>query len=308
MQESNLNPDASEDVGIVQAVQHVKRMRGGAQSHMLRCSDGKFYITKFRNNPQHVKVLANEIIATKLARLIGLTIPRPAIIEVSDWLIRHSPELSILLSGQTISCEAGLQFGSEYAICPTNGRVLDFLPVELLHSVRNLNEFAGIFALDKWLGNADGRQAVFHRKGRERKYTASFIDFGYCFNAGDWNFPDYPLRGTFYRNEVYWNITGFESFEPWLSRLETLDENLIWMTIGGTPPKWYNSEWDALQRLGEEIIDRRSRVRDLITQFCVSVRNPFPRWGLKSEYWVEESQPEVGSVPANAALAMKVAG
>ena len=27
-------------------------------------------------------------------------------------------------------------------------------------------------------------QVVFHKEMRERKYTASFIDFGYCFNAG----------------------------------------------------------------------------------------------------------------------------
>jgi len=42
-----------------------------------------------------------------------------------------------------------------------------------------------MLALDKWTGNANGRQAAFWRKGRERKYTATFIDQGYCFNAGE---------------------------------------------------------------------------------------------------------------------------
>ena len=51
--------------------------------------------------------------------------------------------------------------------------------------------------------NADGRQVVFHKEMRERKYNASFIDFGYCFNAGEWSFPDAPLRGVYGLNDVY---------------------------------------------------------------------------------------------------------
>ena len=51
----------------VVAVQHVRRMRGGAQGHLMRCSDGNFYVVKFRNNPQHLRVLANELLATRLA-------------------------------------------------------------------------------------------------------------------------------------------------------------------------------------------------------------------------------------------------
>ncbi len=61
--------------------------------------------------------------------------------------------------------------------------------------MRNLGDFAGILCLDKWTSNANGRQAVYLRKGRERKYGAVFIDQGYCFNAGEWNFVDSPLRG-----------------------------------------------------------------------------------------------------------------
>jgi len=45
---------------------------------------------------------------------------------------------------------------------------------------------------------------------RERKFTASFTDQGYCFNAGEWTFPDAPLRGVFGRNDVYASATGVE--------------------------------------------------------------------------------------------------
>ncbi len=31
------------------AVQHIRRMRGGSQSHLLRASDENYYVTKFQN-------------------------------------------------------------------------------------------------------------------------------------------------------------------------------------------------------------------------------------------------------------------
>ena len=64
------------------AVQHVKRMRGGAQSHLMRCDDGHYYVVKFRNNPQHERVLANEFLATRLAESVGLPVPAAEVVEV----------------------------------------------------------------------------------------------------------------------------------------------------------------------------------------------------------------------------------
>ncbi len=51
--------------------------------------------------------------------------------------------------------------------------------------VRSLADFARVLVLDRWACNCDGRQAVFSLGGkRSRGYLATFIDQGYCFNAG----------------------------------------------------------------------------------------------------------------------------
>jgi hypothetical protein len=113
-------------------------------------------------------------------------VPRVAIVEVSDWLIEHTPDLTMQLLSKTIPCESGLQFGSRYVVSPFEGQVFDYLPADMLGRVRNLEMFAGILVMDKWTGNTDPRQATFWRKMRERRYTAAFIDQGYCFNAADW--------------------------------------------------------------------------------------------------------------------------
>ncbi len=119
--------------------------------------------------------------------------------------------------------------------------------------VRNVRDFAGALALDKWTCNANGRQVAFWKKGRERKFTVSFIDQGYCFNAGEWSFPDAPLRGVFGRNDVYASVTGWESFEPWLSRIETFPESSVWALAEEIPPEWYGGEAEELEQLAAEV-------------------------------------------------------
>ena len=253
-------------------------MRGGAQSQLMRCSDSNLYVVKFRNNPQHPRVLANELVATRLAEKVGLPVPKAEVVEVSAWLIEHSPEMTIQVAGRSERCADGLQFGSRYILPPFDGQVLDWLPQSHLERVRNLSDFAGMLAFDKWTANANGRQAVFWKRARERKYTVSFIDHGYCFNAGEWTFPDSPLRGVYPWNEVYEGVRDWGSFEPCLTRIEQLEDSAIWECGNDVPPEWYGGDWDALERLLNGLIRRKSQVRELIEEFRTSSRDPFPEW------------------------------
>jgi hypothetical protein len=159
--------------------------------------------------------------------------------------------------------------------------VVDYLPEPQLDEVRNLQEFAGMLALDKWTGNCNGRQAVFDRKRRERKYRATFIDQGYCFNAGEWSFPDTPLRGVYARNRVYAGVTGWQSFEPWLSRMETMEPDVLWGIAEIVPPEWYGGDTAVIEQLMEKMLMRRGRLRELIGSFRDSSREPFPMWEKK---------------------------
>ena len=264
----------------VTATQHIRRMRGGAQGHLMLAADSHLYVVKFRNNPQHTRVLANELLASRLALAVNLTVPHPELVEVSPWLIDNTPEMEIEFGRRREPCAAGLNFGSRFVGGLMPGQVVDFLPEDELAALRNANEFAGILAIDKWTGNANGRQAVFARRARERRYKAWFIDFGYCFHAGDWTYEDIPLRGVYYRNSVYRAITGFDSFDPWLTRLETLPPDTIWAAANDIPPDWYGGDLTALEALVEKLIYRRRRIRELIDDFRRSDRQPFPNWGF----------------------------
>jgi len=171
-------------------------MRGGAQSHLMRCSDDNYYVVKFQNNPQHRRILVNELLGTKLAARLGLPTVPVAIVEVSEELIRHTPELAVELPRSRIPCQPGPQFGSRYPGDPRQLTLHDFLPDEQLREVENLHTFAGMLVFDKWTCNTNGRQTVFFKEKQEDAvhYETRMIDQGFCFNAGEWNFPDAPLR------------------------------------------------------------------------------------------------------------------
>jgi hypothetical protein len=263
----------------IYAMQHVRRMRGGSQSHLLRASDTHFYICKFQNNPQDIRILVNEYLATRLAALLGLPVPEVAIIDVPEWLIQNSPELKIDIGGGLLRpCASGPQFASRYVADPHTTAVFDYLPGSILKQIANINDFPQVLAFDKWTGNADGRQAVFAKEPNQRRYKAWFIDQGYCFNAGEWSFPDSPLRGVFGRIAVYEHVTGWTAFEPTLSRIEAITEAAISRIASEIPPEWFRHEFSSLSRLTATLHQRRLAVRNLITGFRKSTRNPFPNW------------------------------
>jgi hypothetical protein len=265
------------------AVEQIHRMRGGAQAHLLLCqeenNEDAYYIVKFQNNPQHRRILVNELLGTRLARRLGLPTPVPAVVDVPPKLIARTDDLVMQLGRAHVPCQPGLQFGSRYPGEPAETAVFDFLPEEQLAQVENLADFAGILVLDKWTCNTNGRQAIFFRSTRRARYQALMIDQGFCFNAGEWNFPDAPLRGLYARHRVYESVRGMDSFGPWLDRLErNLTESVLDEIASEIPPEWYNFETDALYALLEQLYRRRKRVPELLIEAKKSYRQPFPNW------------------------------
>jgi hypothetical protein len=259
-------------------MQHIRPMRGGSQSHLMRASDGAYYVVKFQNNPQHVRVLANELIAGRLGRRLGLPLPPVEIITVSAWLVEKSPEMRVRMASGSSPCSSGRQLASFYAMPDFEGALFDYLPEESLEKVANVADFARMLVLDKWTANNDGRQAIFRRVKKQRRFHAEFIDQGYCFNGGDWAFADSALRGVFANPIVYAGVTGWKDFDPVLSRAEGASATDLWQCAAGLPEEWYEGDRSGLERLMEQLYRRRTIIRDLIDEFRRSSRNPFPNW------------------------------
>jgi hypothetical protein len=261
------------------AVEHIRRMRGGAQAHLMRCDDDAYYVVKFQNNPQHTRVLANEVLGTVLAGRLGLPTAPFAVVEVTQDLIQLTEDLVMQVGLSRTPCRAGHQFGSRYPGDPAQTTVFDFLPDETLAEVENQEDFLGMLVFDKWTCNTNGRQAVFFREPGRSRYQATMIDQGFCFNAGEWNFPDAPLRGLYSRQRVYQSVSALTSFDKWIDRLEAkISTDDLDAAAKQIPPEWYGFDMDALYALLERLNRRRSQVRAQLEQARNSSRQPFPNW------------------------------
>lgn len=265
----------------VRALEFVRRMRGASQPWLVRCEDGDSYVVKFQNNPQHARVLANEMLASRLAQLVGLPVAAPAFVEVSRSLLGSNPQLAFDVGEHREPIRPGTQFGSRFPGIPSQTLVVDFLPDRLLRRVKDLTSaFLGAFVFDKWTCNCDGRQVIFHRPADREgsSYSVAMIDQGFCFNDGDWTFPDSPIRGLYPRRLVYETVRGMESFEPFLSRIENLTTGELEDCTWGIPTKWCEPDPGQLDRLTEVLYARRRTLRQAIIDAKNSSLDPFPNW------------------------------
>ena len=270
------------------ARRYLRKMRGGAQSHLLEADDGNYYVVKLLNNPQHRRILVNEWVAAVFLRYLQISAAAAAIIHISEEFIRTNPELDISLGTRRLAAAPGWHFGSRHPGDPARIAVYDFVPDALLGQVKNLTDFLGILVFDKWCSNADGRQSVFFRArlqewsggGGEPKmgFVALMIDQGFAFNGPHWDFTDAPLQGLYPRRLVYESVRSLKDFEPWLEQVQHFPEEIFDSAAKQVPAAWIEGEEEEFERLLERLYERCRRVPDLIKDVRQARSNPFPNW------------------------------
>lgn len=268
----------------------IRKMRGGAQAHLIEGDDGGLYIVKFTNNPQHRRILVNEWLASVLLRYLQIHVPDTAVVELGQDFIEENPDLYLSVGSRREPVRAGRHFGSRMAVHPEQVAVFDFLPDKLLGKIENRADFLGILVFDKWVANADSRQAVFFR-ARAKKWTplkgeepahigffAQMIDHGFAFNGPHWEFNDSPIQGLYFRPSVYDDVRSLDSFEPWLSMAANLPTEVVDSAWKEIPRDWLEGDEEALESLLETLLRRRTRVSQLIAELRRAKPNLFPNW------------------------------
>ena len=272
----------------IRAQRLIRKMRGGAQAHLMEADDGKFYVVKFRNNPQHRRVLINEWIASVFLRQLQIATPEAALIELTPEFLQSEPDIYMQLGSRRVSAEAGWHYGSQFPGDPTRVPVFDFLPDSLLTQCVNLKDYLGALVFDKWVSNADGRQSIFYkariRDGRgedvlERGFVTQMMDNGFIFDGPNWQYGDSPIQGHYFRAHVYAAATRLDDFQPWLDRVRFFPEEVLDDARKRVPLQWLEGDdGDLLDRLLERLLLRRQRVPDLIDAARRAKSNLFPNW------------------------------
>jgi hypothetical protein len=63
--------------------------------------------------------------------------------------------------------------------------------------------------------------------------------------------------------------------------METMEADKLWAIAEVVPPEWYGGDTAVIERLTEQMLGRRGRLRELIGSFRDSNREPFPMWEKK---------------------------
>src|SRR6188474_2467463 len=98
----------------INARRHIRKMRGGAQSHLLEGDDGCFYVVKFLNNPQHRRILVNELVSSIFLRYLQISSPETAIVSITPEFLKENPQVSFELGTRSVPVAAGRHFGSKF--------------------------------------------------------------------------------------------------------------------------------------------------------------------------------------------------
>lgn len=274
----------------VRARKLIRKMRGGAQAHLVEAEDGEFYVLKSVNNPQHRRVLVNEWLSCAFLRYLQIFVPDTALIELTPEFITAHPDLYLSLGSRREPIPPGVHFGSRLAVHPDRVAIFDFLPDKLLNKLENRVDFLGTLVFDKWSGNADSRQAVFFR-ARAKHWTplkgdapakigffAQMIDHGFTFNGPHWQFQDSPLQGLYFRTSVYDEVRSLDSFQPWLDMVEHFPVEVVDSAWKEIPRHWLDGDEDELEKMLETLLKRRPRVATLIHEVQRKRTNAFSNW------------------------------
>ena len=194
------------------------------------------------------------------------------------------------MEGRQHHPEPGWHFGSRLAGDPNRLGFYDYVPDQLLKQVVNLTDFLGALVVDRWLANADVRQAIFFRAkikpwapavqahAAKVGFVAMMIDHGYSFGGEFWRFDDTAGYGLYHRSIVYRDVTSPASFEPWLGQVMHFPESVLEAARYSVPPQWVAGEEDLLDQMLHTLLQRRRKLPDLLALSSTHHTKPFQNW------------------------------
>ena len=274
----------------VNARRFIRKMRGGAQAHLLEADDGHFYIVKFQNNPQHRRILVNEFLASAILSHLQIAAPACEFVVLTPAFLAANPDIHLQTGTGRTPVQPGWHFGSRHPGDPDLLAIYDFIPDSLLGELANAEQFLAVLAFDRWAANADGRQSIFFRAQlkdwlarpgvppRKLGFVALMIDHGFAFNGPHWDFPDSAIAGLYPRRTVYRKVKSVHDFEPWIERIRNFPPEVFDQALRHLPAAWVAEDGDRLEQMLEALLRRGKRIPALLEECRHAPGNPFPLW------------------------------
>lgn len=256
---------------IIQAVQYIKPMdQGWTLPHLLKCDDNHTYVVKFMNNPDGPGILANELIAYRLGKLLGLQMAPCRIIRISSDFIDMHPVL------KKLEVPPGAHLGSLYF-----EQGITTFDENDLSICQNASCAAGMIAFDHWINNGDRHLTQSNLLYLPDKRMIQLIDHADAFFGPDWDVDNwmYNLEEDL---DLFWGplyemfvpfIDSPDPFDHYVSRIEAIGDNEILSAMSNLPKQWDIPRGD-LSELKHFLLHRKNKVRETLYE----LKEHFPIW------------------------------
>ena len=232
----------------LQIVKFIKPLRGSSRPYLALVSDGNYYVVTLRGNPEGDGILANELLASRLAEIVGLEVPRAEVLELHPAM---ATSLQPIAADLQWGIAGSKHVGSRLAIAPSEGQIFDVLPPAYAAQLSNPEQLAGIQLFDIWTGNRGKRQVAYRRRTGER-WAAAFVDNGHCFGGPGWD-QWVGLAGG--------GVTLGPEQESWLGRIGALTRGTLLRTMAEIPPEWYGEDASRMLSLATRLGVRQAELR-----------------------------------------------
>ncbi|AHV96405.1 HipA family kinase [Paenibacillus sabinae] len=257
------------------AVRYIRPIDDGwTLPHLFKCEDGQTYVVKFINNRSGSGILANELIAYRLGKRLGLPIAPYRIIQITKDLVNMFPAL------KSMDIPTGLHLGSLYF---EQGTTL--LGEVNLALCQNLHQAAGMMVFDHWINNWDRHVAESNLLYLPDQRKILMIDHSDAFFGPYWDIEEFMDDSD--RMDVFWGPL-YERFVPYIDSpnpfgryirlVEKIGEEAVVQAVKGLPKQWSISSEDA-SSLVDFLMGRRYLVREALEE----LRDNFPIWRQEGE-------------------------
>ncbi|WP_213803506.1 HipA family kinase [Granulicella sp. dw_53] len=244
------------------AVKFVRKMKGGSQSILVQCDDGRFYVVKMIGNPQGANILSNEFLGSAIGAAVGLPVTEGRIIHISNSFLDGEPEAWFESQSGRRRPDAGLHFGSLLVGQPFGSeRPNEYFSRSKVSTIANRNRFLGMYILDIWANHQDNRQAIFLPGVDGRSQAFFFIDHGHMFGGPNWIFQERPGGALHLESSIYDSLWNDDIVSSWISHFRKTVPEVLNRIPSIIPARWYNGN---LQRLVDTLTHRLARLTELV--------------------------------------------
>jgi hypothetical protein len=239
----------------VTATAHLRPLGRSGRHQVLEANDGFRYAVTIPTGLWTEQLSATEVICTELARLMGLTVPRSAVVAVGPELLRNAdlclPEWARPRERLAPRHCCGFRY---IEADEGSGR----FP---LGRGRDRDELLGRVLFDCWVANFRPGRFVFRYDESVGQSRIVFYDHSMCLAGSRWALFTGRDHHVCVCPRVKLDARDEAAMLRWVGRIRKLDMNPLWDLIFDIPAGWYGHRKMEVCSLLDELSLRRSFLR-----------------------------------------------